>query len=469
MNNARFLGLTIAFLIILAGFYLAFRWLNLPVFEDLTLRIPSSEKVEGLKLPEETGKKIEAGGLIKGAGIPSEEKGSWPKFRGPAGDGTSAETGLIKKIPPAGLPILWRVKTGEGYAGPVINMGRVYLIDYDKEAKQDSIRCLSFKTGEEIWKYNYPVKIKRNHGISRTVPAVNDKYLVTISPMCQVTCLKAATGEMLWKKDLVKEFGTKVPEWYAGQCPIIEGDKVILAPGGSEVLLIAVELATGKITWTVKNPGDYKMTHSSVAILDFKGERQYIYCATQGVVSVSAKTGEILWLDPTWKINIANVPTPVIVDTDKILFTGGYDAGAKYVQVVKDESEGKYKIKELFKVKASVFSSQQHTPVYYQGSFYGVIQDGQLACVDQAGKQLWKSGGEKKFGLGPFFIADGMLLVLNDTSGYLYLVEAGTGGYNEFGKAKVFNGHEAWAPMALADGKLILKDLTELVCVRLKP
>ncbi len=466
MKNTKYPGLIISFLIILCGAFFIVRWLRTPAPGGLEIRNPYEEKVEGLKLPEQTGKKAVSGGLTGGKGAPSAEKGSWPQFRGPGRDGLSSETGLIKKIPAAGLPVLWSVKTGEGYAGAVINRGRVYLIDYDQENKEDSIRCLSFKNGEEIWKFNYPQKIKRNHGMSRTVPAVNDKYLVALGPMCQVTCLKADSGELVWKKDLVKEYGTKVPEWYAGQCPLIEEDLVILAPGGKEVLMTALDLATGRARWSAKNPGDYKMTHSSVSVLDFPKERQYIYCATKGVVSVSAKTGEILWLDETWKINIANVPAPVIVDKDKLLFTGGYDSGARYVQVTKEAD--KYGLKELFRVKASVFSSQQHTPVYYQGNFYGIIQDGQLACIDTSGKQLWKSGPEKKFGLGPFLIADGMLLALNDTSGYLYFAEAENSGYNETGKAKVFQGHEAWAPMALADGKLLLKDLTELVCVKVK-
>ena len=96
---------------------------------------------------------------------------------------------------------------------------------------QDAIRCLSLDDGREIWRYNYPVEIKRNHGMSRTVPAVSGGYVVTLGPKCQVYCLNAATGALAWKKDLVRECGTTVPPWYAGQCPLIDGDRVILAPG----------------------------------------------------------------------------------------------------------------------------------------------------------------------------------------------------------------------------------------------
>jgi len=456
----------------IAGGIFLINWLTRSRAGDLEVRNPKAEVVEGLT----TSSKVEiekAGGkgkLYKEIGVASREKGSWLQFRGPGQTNIiTTEKGLFSKhlIEPA--RIIWREKTGEGYAGPAVNNGRVYFIDYDPVRKEDSIRCLSFKDGVEIWKYNYPVKIKRNHGMSRTVPAVNDKYLVTLGPLGHLTCLNALTGELFWQKDLVKEYGTKIPEWYAGQCPLIEGEVVIIAPAGKEVLLTALDLKTGKPAWAAPNPGGtHKMTHSSISIMNFKGEKQYVYCASAGVVSVSAKDGKLLWTDPTWKINIANVPAPVVVDNEKILFTGGYDAGSKYVRLVKED--GQYKLQEIFKVKASVFASQQATPIYYKENFYGVIPDGQLACVDETGKQLWKSGTDKKFGLGPFFIADpdGVLLVLNDMTGVLYEVKADSVKYEELGKMKILNGHEAWAPMALVNGKLLAKDLTELVCVELR-
>jgi len=457
------------------GAYYLFVWLGAGLAEKIELRTPSVEKVEGLTGPSGSTKGPETaaegqGKLYSEIGVPGREKGSWTQFRG--ADQTNivlAGKDLFLKPLTEPARIVWRERTGEGYSGPVVNKGRVYFIDYDQTRKEDSIRCLSFRDGIEIWKYNYPVKIKRNHGMSRTVPAVTDKYLVTLGPLGQVTCLSSLTGELIWRKDLVKEYGTKIPEWYAGQCPLIDGEDLILAPAGKEVLLAAFELKTGRTKWAAQNPGGlYKMTHSSVAIMNFKNEKQYVYCASAGVVSVSAKDGKILWTDPSWKINIANVPTPVIVNNEKILFTGGYDAGSKYVRLEKDGSG--YKLRELFKVKSAVFASQQATPIFYKGYFYGVLPDGQLACVDETGKQLWKSGPERKFGLGPFLITepDGIILALNDMKGVLYEIKADPLKYEELGSMKILNGHEAWAPLVLVDGKLLAKDLTEMVCVEIK-
>ena len=473
MKNTKILSYVTASAVLLFGIFAGALWFNTSSENKFEERTPYEAKVEGLKT-EVIKASTAKSGLIRAGDRPDSnqnpfapvERGSWPQFRGPNRDGVSLEKGLLKTIPKEGLKQLWKVKTGEGYAGAVINRGRVYFIDYDQEIKADSIRCLSFADGEEIWKYNYPVIIKRNHGMSRTVPAVNDKYLVTIGPMGHVTALKADTGEFLWQIDLVKDYGAKVPEWYAGECPLIDGGLAIIGVGGKDILMMAVDLATGKVRWFTKNTAGHKMTHASISVLDFPGEKQYIWPASLGAVSVSAKTGELLWTDASWKINIANVPTPVIVGNNKVLLTGGYDVGAKYVEVSK--SDDKYSLKELFRVKAGILSSQQHTPVFYEGNFYGIIQEGQIVCVDQSGKLLWKSGPDNKFGLGPFFIADGMLLVLHDMNGMLSFAEASPNGYKEVYKTKVYEGHEAWAPMALAEGKLIIKDLTEMICLRLK-
>ena len=116
-------------------------------------------------------------------------------------------------------------------------------MDYDRDKKQDALRCLSLADGREIWRYAYPVSVKRNHGMSRTVPAVTDKLVVAMGPKCHVVCLDPATGELRWGLDLVRQYGTTVPPWYAGQCPLIDNGAVILAPGGKAALLLACDAA----------------------------------------------------------------------------------------------------------------------------------------------------------------------------------------------------------------------------------
>src|SRR5262249_23822677 len=193
------------------------------------------------------------------------------------------------------------------YAGATVLKGRVYVMDYDRLNRQDALRCLSLADGREIWRYAYPVGVKRNHGMSRTAPAVSDNVVVAIGPEGQVVCLDPDGGNFHWGLDLVRQYDATVPPWYAGQCVLIDKGAVILAPGGKDALLLAVDGFTGKELWKTRNPHGWKMTHSSVMPMELGGERMYVYCANNGVVGGAAKDGAILWETNEWKISSAAV------------------------------------------------------------------------------------------------------------------------------------------------------------------
>jgi outer membrane protein assembly factor BamB len=351
---------------------------------------------------------------------------------------------------------------GEGYAGAVVRNGRVYVMDYDQAKRQDALRCLSLEDGQEIWRYLYPVAVKRNHGMSRTAPAVNENLVVGIGPKCHVVCLDPASGELRWGLDLVRQYGATIPPWYAGQCPLIESNSVILAPGGKEALLLAVDGVTGKSMWQSPNPHAWKMTHSSVMAMEVGNERTYVYCANNGVVGVSAKTGAILWETTDWKISIATVPSPLILDDGRIFLSGGYNAGSLMLQIRKDGE--RFTARPLFKLDATAFGATQHTPVCYQNHIYGVRADGKFVCLNLDGKVVWTSESAPQFGLGPFLLADGVIYAMND-SGLLRLLEATPQKFNLLAQAQVLQGRESWGPLALAGGRLIARDLTRMVCL----
>ncbi len=413
------------------------------------------------------------GTLVRFDGKPADLPGAWPRFRGPNLDNVSDEDVRLLRSFPEPPPLLWAIDVGEGYAGAAVRNGRVYLLDYDRQQQSDALRCLSLADGKEIWRFSYPVAVKRNHGMSRTVPTVIDKYVVTLGPKCHVTCLDAATGELRWAIDLVAEYGTKVPLWYAGQCPLIDGGRVILGVGGPEVLMMAVDCETGKVAWKTPNPHGWQMTHSSVMPMEFAGKRMYVYSASSssddgGVVGVSAEDGRILWISQDWTIRII-VPSPLIVGEGRIFLTGGYNTDSAMLQLTQEAD--KLTARTLFRLKPQVFAAEQQTPILYQGHLYGVrIDDHQLVCLDLNGNVVWASGPEHAFGprgLGSFLIADGMILILND-EGVLSLVGASPGGFNRLAQAKVLEGHECWGPMALVGGRLIARDLTRMVCLDLR-
>jgi outer membrane protein assembly factor BamB len=438
-------------------------WLRPTPDRELNLRVPGTDRPPGESAEVATDNPVLRGTLTRGTGQPADLPGAWPQFRGPNRDGISPDpTPLAREWPPSGPRQWWSIEVGEGYAGPAVLNGRVYLMDYDREKRQDALRCLSLADGRELWRFAYPIQIKRNHGMSRTVPAVASNCVVALGPKCHVVCLDATTGERKWALDLVRQFGATVPLWYAGQCPLIDQGAVILAPGGKAALLVAVELETGKVLWQSPNPRGWKMTHSSIMPMEFARRRHYVYCGSGGVAGVSAADGALLWDSPDWRISIATVPSPLALDEGRLFLSGGYNAGSLMLQL-KDEG-GKLVPQTLFRLKPEVFGATQHTPVFYRDHLYGVRPGGEFVCLDLSGQTLWASGSKQRFGLGPFVVADGLAFALND-SGKLSLMEASPGAFRLLAQAQVLQGQDAWGPMALAGGRLLLRDLTRLVCL----
>jgi outer membrane protein assembly factor BamB len=239
--------------------------------------------------------------------------------------------------------------------------------------------------------------------------------------------------------------------------------------------MVAIELDTGKPAWTAPNPRGWKQTHSSVMPMDFKNNRMYVYCGSGGVAGVAGedglghKAGDILWECPDWRVTFANVPSPVIIGDGRILLSGGYGAGSMMIQV--KEADGKFSAETVWRTeKSGQFGAEQQTPIFYGGHIYGVLpkeagaMGGQLACIDMAGEHIWTSGRENRFGLGPNMIADGLLFAMND-EGVLTMAEATSAGFKPLGRARVLEGHETWAPMAIAGGRLIVRDLQHMVCL----
>jgi outer membrane protein assembly factor BamB len=186
-----------------------------------------------------------------------------------------------------------------------------------------------------------------------------------------------------------------------------------------------------------------------------------VYCSSGGAVGVSAVNGKLFWEDPEWTIR-TNVPSPLSLGDGRIFFTAGYNRGSRMIQVQKDGNG--FAVQKLYELEADVFGAEQQTPIWYQGHIFGIRADEQLVCMNPNGNIVWTSGSSVKFGLGPFAIADGLIYALDD-HGLLRMAEASVEGYKPLAEAQVLNGHDAWGPMAFASGRLIIRDLTKMVCL----
>ncbi|NLF16137.1 MAG: PQQ-binding-like beta-propeller repeat protein [Lentisphaerae bacterium] len=404
---------------------------------------------------------------------PAESGPSWPGFRGPDRDAIRRDSApLANAWPAAGPPRLWAVEVGDGHAGPAVYAGCVYLLDYDEAGRADVLRCLALSDGREIWRRSYPVVTKRNHGMSRTVPAVTDDCVVSVGPQCQVMCVDRVTGDLRWGLDLALDYGTTVPLWYTAQCPLILDGLAILAPCGKD-LMMALDTRSGEVVWRTPCPPGWAMSHSSITPMTFQGETVLVYAALGGIAAVRAtgpERGRILWSTDAWNKRIM-APCPVQLDEQRLMVTAGHGAGSAILHLARTGNE--VTVERVTALTKQVFASEQQTPLWLDGVLYTVLPKDagehreELTCYDPsgAGRVLWTSGKDHRFGLGPYLAADGKILIMDDR-GLLSLVAADRAGFRLLARHQVLpEARDAWGPPALVGTRLILRDSTRLICL----
>lgn len=408
--------------------------------------------------------------------------GSWPRFRGADFDNISKDpTPLAEQWDTSGPPVVWQTTLGEGYAGPAVMNGRIYVLDYNEKRKADMLRCFSLKSGTELWRRWYNVEFKRNHGYSRTIPAVSEKYVVTIGPRSHVMCVDPLNGNLLWSIDLEKEYGIAgtvkgkiTPEFYCGQCPLIDGEMAIFAPGG-KALMIGVECSTGKILWKTPNPDSLRMSHTSIMPMTILGKKMYVYAALGGVCAVSADgedIGKVLWKTTEWSPPIT-VSSPVYLGNGEIAVFGSYGAGAARIKVSRTDSGYSAAVSEQHKASDGL-SCEQQTPILKGDHLWAVLPENagplkkQLACYTKTDliKPVWSSGKESRFGkgMGPFILSGNKLFLLDD-EGTLNLFRIEDSQATLVSSHKILDAIEAWSPMAIAGKYLIMRDARNMLCL----
>lgn len=416
------------------------------------------------------------------AGFDLLAEGDWPRFRGVDFDNISKDpTPLAESWDTSGPPVVWRTSLGEGYAGPAVHNGRVYLLDYNEKKKADMLRCFSLSSGKELWRRWYYVGLKRNHGYSRTIPSVTDKYIVTIGPRSHVMCLDPLSGALLWTIDLEKEYGIPgtekgriTPDFYSGQCPLIDNNVAVIAPGG-KALMIGVDCATGKLLWKTPNRDSLRMSHGSIMPMVIQGKRMYVYNAVGGVCGVSAEEkdrGELMWMTKEWS-PATTAASPLFLGNNEIAVFGSYGAGGARIRINAEPTGFSASLVEEHKATNGIASDQQ-TPVIVGDYIWCLMPENsgplkkQLVCYKRSDllTPVWSSGKENRFGrgLGPYIVSGDKMYLLDD-DGKLYLFRLQNKSITLLSSHKVLNGVEAWGPMAIAGRYLIMRDSRNLLCL----
>lgn len=403
----------------------------------------------------------------------------WPQFMGPDRDGTSDATNLLDTWPEQGPNERWRTSIGEGFGGAAIRDGAVFLLDREGD-QRDVLRVFDLDSGEELWHYAYEREGRLSVQGSRSTPTVDDELIFTVGGFGDVHAISRETHEPVWRMNLAEEFPENVLRWGFAQSPLVHDDLLILTPTHPESPgLVALNKHDGEIVWESEPfGGDY---YSSPDLRTVAGETGVLIVTNDQVTFVDPETGETIWKYNGYQ-NQYPIPGPTVLDDQQRIFiTGGYEDGSVMIRVSKDGDS--YDFEELFRLRGG---AQLHPALQHGDHLYlninenatlrrGAMQHGGLACLDpDTGEIVWRTGEEPNFDRGNVILADGRLIVLDGQTGYLHLVDPSPEGYDEISRAKIFDydrprNNNVWAPIALADGRLVIRDQNELVCLDLRP
>lgn len=405
--------------------------------------------------------------------VTSGSAADWPGIYGPNRNGTSEQKGLLRTWPEAGPKVLWAAPVAAGFGGPAVSGGKVYLLDRDEEVG-DKLRVFDLSTGKELWSFAYDAPGSFMFAGSRTTPTVDGEYVYTVGPMGDLYAIDTASRKPVWHRNIWKEFGGgELPRWAVVQHPLIYGDLLMVAPQTPQAGVVAYEKRTGNLRWksaALSGTAGYV----SPSIVKVAGEDHLVMITAAvgrgrnarggSVNGLDPLTGKVLWTYMNWQCSIP-VPQPVDAGDGRVLITGAYGAGSAMIKV--EKGSGGYEVTELF--KNLDFGAHTQPPILHQDHFYSHYtinerSDG-LVAMSMDGQVKWKTDQQPPFVRGGSILADGLLLT-TDGNTKLYLIEPTPAGFKPIDSAVVLDPGDNWAPLALVDGKLIVRGQKELKCLQ---
>lgn len=399
---------------------------------------------------------------------------NWTFIRGPQGDGTTPET-VSASWPASGPKVVWRVPSENGFSSFSVAEGRAFTLELREieGAKQEVVVARNADTGAELWiKTLGPVKYRNggddgtpdNRGGDgpRSTPTVSDGRVYVTSAKLVLSCFEARSGDLVWRKDLMKDFGGDNIAWENAASPLVEDGLVLVAGGGAGQSLLGFEAKTGDVAWKAF---DETMTHATPTPATIHGQRQVIFFLKSGLLAIEAKTGRELWRY-AFPFRISTAASPV-VSGDIVYCSAGYGVGAGACQVSRNGDT--WSAKEIYRFQGDKpLANHWSTPVLHDGHLYGMFQfkeygNGPVKCVEIAtGEVKWEKPG---FGPGQVILAGNQVLALGD-AGQLVLMDATPSGYKELARADILDG-KCWGSPVLSNGRVYARSTKEAVCLDL--
>jgi outer membrane protein assembly factor BamB len=416
----------------------------------------------------------------------------WPQWLGPKRDGVWRETGLLDKFPADGPKVRWRTPLSQGYAGPAVAHGRVYVMDWvlaegarnpdnafsrPPVAGRERVLCLDDATGKVLWTHAYPCTYQVSYaGGPRVTPVVADGKVYTLGTMGDLFCLDAATGKVLWSKNFPSAYHAPVQTWGFSAHPLVDGNKLICLVGGDAVV-VAFDKDTGDELWHALKARE--QGYCPPMIYPVGDRRLLIVWHPTAVNGLDPETGKVYWTQPFEVRSGLSIPTPRLAG-DHLFVTAFYD-GALMLKLAPDGSSASVLWKGKSKSENPRLTDGLHsiipTPVLADGYIYGVCSYGQLRCLEaETGTRVWETlaatGGELERWANAFLIPQGDRYFLFNEKGDLIIARLTPKGYDEISRAHILEPTNrmagrlvVWSHPAFANKSVYARNDKEIVCV----
>ena len=402
---------------------------------------------------------------VTGSANLSSSNSDWPQWRGPERNGISREKGLLKQWPAEGPKLLWQVNDiGDGYSTPSVVGTRIYLMS-NRGFENEFVQALSTQDGKPIWTTrvgNVGNAQDFSYSKARSTPTVDGDFIFALGSDGDLACLETSSGKIRWQKSIKKEFAGKPGFWAYAESPLVDGDVVVVTPGGTEATLVALNKKTGAVIWKSAVPDGDPAGYASAIVVQAGGRKQYVQFLSKGIVGVDAKTGQFLWRYAEVSKGMAQMVTPVA--RDGYVYGAANSIGGGLVRL-KAEQGGVAAEKVYF---ARGLPNSMGGSVLVGDYLYGTGEEGLVAMEFTTGKVKWQA---ECIGSGSVAYADG-LLFLHGQNGDVALVEATPESYREKGrftppappKRKRLGPfpEKAWAYPVIANGRLYIRDIGTL-------
>jgi outer membrane protein assembly factor BamB len=391
----------------------------------------------------------------------------WPQWRGADRSGSSAERGLLKQWPKEGPKLLWQVSDiGDGYSTPAVVGSRIFVMS-NRGMDNEYVQAISTKDGKSIWMTRVGNVGNPNQNPSypkaRSTPTVDGNLLYVLGSDGDLACLETGSGNIRWQKNIRKEFGGQPGEWAYAESPLVDGDVVVVTPGGTEASMLALNKKTGALVWKATLPGGDPAGYASAIVVESAGRRQFVQLTPRGLVGVDATTGQLLWSYREAAKGPAQYFTPVA--RDGFVYGGALGVGGGLVRL---KAEGDRVVAEQVYFTRGLPNGIGGAVLFGDTLFGTEVGQSLVAAEFTTGKVKWKADN---FGWASVAVVDGFLYC-HLINGDMALVEATPDAFREKGrftppqqpthkKAGDF-GEEAFAYPVISNGRLYIRDLNAL-------